>query len=118
MTERMWCTACGTVTPNGVCDCNRCGIGHEMHREPHFVNYADAMQEAAREQAQEAERLRSGIQQYLDGNFGPAFPTKHDQCPHGKFGWEDCGNCIDEHFSRLLGETIHNPVSSPSERGT
>jgi hypothetical protein len=55
--------------------------------------------------ADEIERLRKGIRDYLDGNFGPDFPTKHDTCPHGKFGWEDCGNCIDEYFSRLLGET-------------
>lgn len=49
--ERLWCTACGTVTRDQTCDCNR--WDNEMSREPHFVNYADAMQEAAHEQAQE-----------------------------------------------------------------
>jgi hypothetical protein len=98
--ERLWCTACGTVTRDNRCDCNK--WQNEMSREPQFVNYADAMQEAAHEQAQEVERLRKGIQDYLDGNFGPDFPTKHDTCPHKKFGWEDCGQCIDEHFTALL----------------
>jgi len=50
----------------------------------------------------ELNRLRKGIQDYLDGNFGPDFPTKYDTCPHKKFGWEDCGQCIDEHFTTLL----------------
>lgn len=47
-------------------------------------------------------RLRKGIQDYLDGNFGPDFATKHDTCPHKRFGWEDCGQCIDEHFTAVL----------------
>lgn len=35
----MWCSACGTVTSDGICDCNRWPVGHEMRREPHFVPY-------------------------------------------------------------------------------
>jgi len=38
--ERLWCSACGTVTRDMRCDCNRWPDGHEMKREPHFVNYA------------------------------------------------------------------------------
>ena len=55
--------------------------------------------------ADEIERLRKGIQDYLDGNFGPDLPTKHDTCPHKRFGWEDCGQCIDEHFTALLSNS-------------
>lgn len=53
-------------------------------------------------------RLRKGIQDYIDGNWGHEyrqFLTKHDQCPHNKFEWEDCGNCIDEYFAKLLKTT-------------
>lgn len=49
-------------------------------------------------------RLRKGIQDYLDGDYGrnQYFKTKHDKCPHGLFGWESCENCIDAHFTALL----------------
>ena len=63
----------------------------------------------AKEQQAEIERLRKGIQDYLDGSFGPDFPTKHDKCPHGRFGWEDCGNCIDEYFTALLAAPPRSP---------
>lgn len=52
--------------------------------------------------ADEIERLRKGIQSYLDGDSQPYFETKHDKCPHGRFQWEDCGTCTDEYFARLL----------------
>lgn len=47
-------------------------------------------------------RLRKGIQDYLDGNYGPRFTRKIDKCPHGLFGYEACENCIDAHFTDLL----------------
>jgi len=43
MTERLWCTACGTVTRDMICDCNRWPDGHEMKREPHFITYEGEM---------------------------------------------------------------------------
>jgi cell division protein FtsB len=48
----------------------------------------------------ENERLRAGIQNYLDGNYDTA--AKNDKCSHGRYGYEGCENCIDEHFVRLL----------------
>jgi len=65
-TERLWCRACGTVTRDMRCDCNRWPDGHEMKREPHFVNYADAMQEAAHEQAQQIDALVKALQKIAD----------------------------------------------------
>ena len=71
-------------------------------------NAADFMKQASgvdpaflREAADEIERLRKGIQDYLDGDYGRQqyFKTKHDKCPHGLFGWESCENCIDAHFA-------------------
>lgn len=49
-------------------------------------------------------RLRKGIQDYIDGDYGREqhFKTKHDKCPHGLYGWEACENCIDAHFTKLL----------------
>jgi hypothetical protein len=51
----------------------------------------------------EIARLRKGIQNYLDGNYGRHIPRKVDTCQHNKFGWEACENCIDEYFAKLLG---------------
>jgi len=53
----------------------------------------------------EAERLRKGIQDYLDGNYGRNIPNKVDTCEHRLFKWEACENCIDAHFLRLLGDS-------------
>lgn len=50
----------------------------------------------------EVARLRKGIQDYLDGNYGRNIPTKVDQCKHGLFKWESCENCIDDYFFALL----------------
>jgi hypothetical protein len=63
--ERLWCTACGTVTRDSICDCNR--WHNEMSREPHFVNYADAMQEAAHERAQQIEALVEALHGLIIG---------------------------------------------------
>ena len=58
----------------------------------------------------EAEYLRKGIQDYLDGNYisprdrralGP-----QDRCAHGMFYWDACESCIDEHFTKLLAGAL------------
>jgi hypothetical protein len=55
-----------------------------------------------REAADEIERLQKGIQDYLNGDYGPAV-SKGDKCPHGAFGYEACETCIDDYFRKLLG---------------
>ena len=55
--ERLWCTACGTVTRDKICDCNR--WHNEMSREPHFVNYAD-------ERASGIEALEAALRKITD----------------------------------------------------
>lgn len=54
----------------------------------------------------ENQRLRKGIQDYLDGDYEPKV-KKMEKCPHGLYGYEACENCIDKHFADLLrpGET-------------
>ena len=51
----MWCTACGTVTRDGVCDCNRYG----QDRKPSFVNYADQNHKDLLEECDRAEALEA-----------------------------------------------------------
>jgi hypothetical protein len=55
--------------------------------------------------ADEIARLRKGIQDYLDGNYGFDFGgSKIVKCPHGQYRHEICEGCTDEHFSALLTE--------------
>jgi len=58
-----------------------------------------------------AEVLRNGIHDYLEGNYerpvGKRWrkdgePSKHDLCVHGRYMWEDCEACIDDHFEDVL----------------
>ena len=49
------------------------------------------------------ERLRAGIESYLQGNYPTA--AKNDKCKHDRYGFEGCENCIDEYFMQLLKET-------------
>lgn len=62
MEERLWCLACGTVTRDQRCDCNRYGADHEMYRKPNFVNFADEMRKTAVEQAAQIDALVSALE--------------------------------------------------------
>lgn len=68
------------------------------------IRLMERMEAGIAGQHAEIDRLRKGIQDYLDGNYGRSkhFKSKHDKCPHGLFSWEACENCIDEHFTALL----------------
>lgn len=61
------------------------------------------------EAAAEIERLRKGIQDYLDGNYD--HPRKYraqgpqTKCPHGKLYWDACDGCIDDYFTKLLANS-------------
>jgi hypothetical protein len=61
--------------------------------------------------AKEVDRLRKGIQDYLDGDYihPRTFRAQgaNTTCPHGRYYYEDCGECIDQHFAKLLA-----PVTS------
>ena len=50
----------------------------------------------------EIDRLRSGIQAILDGNYPN--PRKHrpGKCPHGMAYYEACENCVDDALSALI----------------
>ena len=60
------------------------------------------------------ERLRQGINKYLDGDAGFVVdvyfyqdhrPCKHDTCKHGRYRWEGCENCTDNYLEELLRES-------------
>lgn len=55
---------------------------------------------------EEVERLRKGIQDFLDGNYDNprSYRAQGPQakCPHGHYYYEDCNSCDSEHFAKLL----------------
>ena len=53
------------------------------------------------EAASEIERLRKGIQDFLDGDYEPKV-KKIEKCPHGQYGYESCEACIEQHFLRVI----------------
>lgn len=59
-------------------------------------------QAAKRMQAaeQQVEALQAAIQAVLDGNARATL--KYEQCRHGKYGYEDCENCIDDFLGKAL----------------
>src|SRR5687768_6225016 len=66
--------------------------------------------------ADEIERLRAGIQDYLDGGCDrPGIARKVDKCPHGRFGWEACEGCIDEHFAKVLRPVDEQSTAKPAD---
>lgn len=54
----------------------------------------------------EVTRLRRGIQDYLDGNYDSPRSKRAEgartKCRHGRYYWEACDSCIDDHFAKLL----------------
>jgi len=52
----------------------------------------------------EIERLRAGIQSYLDGNYDHprAHRTTELKCKHGVFYYRECRECDEVHFQSLL----------------
>lgn len=55
------------------------------------------------ELVKETERLRSGIQDVLDGNYPNPRAHRPGQCAHGVWYYDTCENCIDEWLQALIG---------------
>jgi hypothetical protein len=92
LNERVWCKACGTVTSNGTCDCNCYPEGHEMRREPNFINYADTMAEQAAELIDENHRLREALSAALPASSGEVRPYQIEMAAQAMYEfepWED-----------------------------
>jgi hypothetical protein len=64
-------------------------------------DYHRALVESLAAAQAETAKLKKGIQDYLDGNYGRRV-RKYDRCPHGQYGYEICEACIDEHFTEVL----------------
>ncbi|WP_407529249.1 hypothetical protein [Methylobacterium oryzisoli] len=76
--------------------------GGEEPDNPHaFVRHFETPP-IQKEAAREIERLRAGIRAYLDGDY--EHPRRHrpGKCAHGAYYYEECGSCIDAHFTALL----------------
>jgi len=66
-------------------------------------HYSLGMFKLCADGADEIERLRKGIQDYLDGNYPHSRSYRPDACPHGLLWFNgDCDQCIEEHFRKLL----------------
>jgi hypothetical protein len=50
----------------------------------------------------EIERLRKGIQDFLDGNYDTPRRHRPAPCKHGMPYYHECSMCNDEHFANLL----------------
>lgn len=61
------------------------------------------------------ERLRKGIQDYLDGNYEN--PRKHrpEPCKHNSLWYHGCEFCIDEHLQGVLDATPISQAQGGSE---
>jgi len=71
---------------------------------------------ACMEAADEIERLRKGIQDYLDGNY--EHPRNHrpdlGECKHGIPWYAECACCDCDHFTALLIPPAERVTPSPS----
>lgn len=65
------------------------------------ATYSKGVAKNIDEAVAEIERLRKGIQDYLNGDFEPRL-KKLDKCKHGFYGYEECGRCVDEYFQNIL----------------
>lgn len=70
---------------------------------PTEVEIRDGNIQALQSRDDEIKRLRKGIQDYINGNYGHQFKgSKLEKCPHGCYRHESCEGCIDNHFLALL----------------
>lgn len=83
----------------------RCSLPCACYRNPQHndcqTNAIEILALLNRPQTGEVERLREGIQNFIDGNWGTRLP-KTEKCPHGLYGWDACEGCADEYFIELL----------------
>lgn len=110
-------TACYNGTRDEAAD----EIERERNLKEHY--WEGLQNQAARADKAEAEieRLREAIRRYVDGDWMPpvAKPyrtdgkwSKMDQCPHGRYMYEDCSACVDEYFSAVL----HSESTAPEQK--
>jgi hypothetical protein len=86
-----------------MCECDDPDANWQMEEELSEYRIKSELLEA------ENERLRKGIQDYLDGNYDHPRAHRHEPakgCKHARFYYEDCSECDSAYFSALLGETV------------
>lgn len=55
-----------------------------------------------REAAERLDGLRRGIEVYLAGDYPNPRDHRPHKCKHGTYYYEECGQCDEEHFTRVL----------------
>jgi hypothetical protein len=55
-----------------------------------------------REVAERLADLRGGIDAYLAGDYPNPRDHRPHKCQHGTYYYEECGQCDEEHFTRVL----------------
>jgi len=55
--------------------------------------------------------LVEAIKKYLDGDYVHPRTNRPNNCEHGTYYWEDCGQCIDKHFQPVLDKALAAEVS-------
>lgn len=48
----------------------------------------------------ECERLRESMQNVINGDY--PHPRRVEQCVHGKYGYEECTECVDDYLQQAL----------------
>jgi hypothetical protein len=70
------------------------------------------------EAADEIERLRKGIQDYLGGNYENPRKCRgigSGKCSHGFYWYEACEECVDAHFTAILSPAQRPDVEKTGE---
>lgn len=50
--------------------------------------------------------LEQGIRNFLAGDYPNPRKYRPHECPHKRNYWEDCCQCNDEYFEKLLGKPL------------
>jgi hypothetical protein len=74
---------------------------------------------------EERQRLTAALQMIAEGDeprpIGVRYaddgsPSKYDQCTHGRWMYEDCGNCIAEYAASVLASVDRSPEGQDAQR--
>jgi hypothetical protein len=80
-----------------VCDC----CGHE--EDTATMDSAKLLREYLLVYPEPINPYKQALQNISDGNY--PHPTRLEKCPHDRYHWEGCENCIDEYIDSVLAAT-------------
>ena len=104
------CPFCGSdeITAYGkVSMCTQCGANHPIQA---WNTRAPAAAQA-NSVAVSAEYYRQALENIRSGNYGPNVKTT-EKCPHDRYGYEDCLQCVDDYITDVLAAAPPAPAAS------